>query len=66
MVAMALELRSVYRNSRIAVASDDKVDRLPLKLSVKTACDRLGIEFCEPPPFVEWVRGSSDGATPMV
>lgn len=63
-VAMALELQSVYANSRIAVASDDKVDRLPLKLSLKTACDRLGIEFCEPPPFVEWVRDRSNGASP--
>jgi hypothetical protein len=60
-VAMALELRGVYANSRVAVASDDKVDRPPLKISVKTACDQLGIEFCEPPQFVEWVRALNEG-----
>jgi hypothetical protein len=63
-VAMALDLRATYANSRVAIASDDKVDRLPLKLSLKTACDRLGIEFCEPPPFVEWVRERANGSSP--
>lgn len=55
-VGMALDLRTVYSNSRVVVASDDKVDRPPLRMSVKTACDRLGIEFCEAVRFIEWVR----------
>ena len=61
-VAMALDLRAVYANARIVVASDDKINRLPLKLSIKTACGRLHIEFCEPPPFVEWVRAQAPGS----
>jgi hypothetical protein len=55
-VAMALDLLGVYPPSRIQVASDDKVDRPPLRMSVKTACDRLGIDFCEPEEFIGWVR----------
>jgi Domain of unknown function (DUF4411) len=62
--AMALQLKSVYANTRVVVASDDKVDRLPLKLSLKTACDRLGIEFCEPEPFLAWLRGRINGESP--
>jgi hypothetical protein len=55
-VAMALDLLSVYPASRVLVASDDKVDRPPLRMSVKTACDRLDIGFCEPEEFIGWVR----------
>jgi hypothetical protein len=55
-VGMALDLVVLYPASRICVASDDKVDRPPLRMSVKTACDRLGIEFCEPEAFIGWVR----------
>jgi hypothetical protein len=56
-VALALELCGLYPSCRVMVASDDRVDRPPVRLSVKTACDRLNIEFCEPAPFIAWVRG---------
>jgi hypothetical protein len=55
-VGMALDLRSLYPQSQIRVASDDKVDRAPLRMSVKTACERVGIEFCDAESFITWVR----------
>jgi hypothetical protein len=55
-VAVALQLQATYDTSRVVVASDDRVDRPPLRLSVKTACDRLGIEFCEPAVVIDLVR----------
>lgn len=62
-VAMALDLGLLYPTCRIMVASDDRVDRPPLKMSVKTACTRLQIEFCEPPEFLTWVAGRLPGPT---
>jgi hypothetical protein len=55
-IAMALDLRDTYANSRIVVASDDKIDRPSLRMSVKTACARLQVEFIEAAPFIDWVR----------
>jgi hypothetical protein len=54
-VAMALDLGTVYPTCSVVVASDDRIDRPPLKRSVRTACERLRIDFWEPPEFLAWV-----------
>jgi hypothetical protein len=53
-VAMAIDLGTVCTECRIVVVSDDKVDRVPLKRSVKTECERMDVEFWEPQEFLEW------------
>jgi hypothetical protein len=62
-VAMALELRDRHPDCRVVVASDDVVDRLPVKESVGTACERLGLDLWSCEDFVRWVddRGPSPG-----
>ena len=54
--AMALELVERHPGSRVVVVTDDVVDRLPSKLSLRTACERLGLEQCRLGPFVDWLR----------
>jgi rRNA maturation endonuclease Nob1 len=44
--AMACDIRSVHCACRVVVATHDYVDRLPWKLSLATACDRLALEHC--------------------
>ena len=41
--AMALELAERHPDSRVVVVTDDVVDRLPIKISLRTACERLGL-----------------------
>jgi hypothetical protein len=55
-VGMAIDLATVYPECRIVVVSDDKVDRMPIKRSLKTACDRMSVEFWEPSEFLTWAR----------
>ena len=42
-VAMALELAERHPESRVVLVTNDVVDRLPVKIALKTACDRVGI-----------------------
>lgn len=58
--AMAVEIESVYSGCRVIVATNDVVDRLPLKLSLLTACQRLGIEVCTPEQFIAWVTEGTE------
>jgi hypothetical protein len=55
-VAMAWDIREHYSSSQIVVVSDDVIDRLPRKESVKTACERLNLECWRTPDFVAHVR----------
>jgi hypothetical protein len=55
--AMAVELVERHRGCRVAVATDDAVDRLPVKLSLRTACRRLTLEVWSTADLVAWVRG---------
>jgi hypothetical protein len=41
---------------RIRRALEDAPLTVPGSMTVKTTCDRLGIDFCEPEEFTEWVR----------
>ena len=40
-----------------AQRATDFVDRLPAKLSLKTACERMGIEVWSPADFIVWLEG---------
>lgn len=56
--AMAYELRERYGEAvRVVVATNDFVDRLPVKESLTGACAKLGIETWKPDEFVEWLDG---------
>jgi hypothetical protein len=59
-LAMASEIAVLYPGCRVAVATDDYVDRLPRKLSLATACNRLNIERWTPEQLIAWVSGSTD------
>lgn len=53
--ALAVELLGRYPEAEIVVVTDDRVDRLPVKLSLATACDRLKVTRCSPEDFFTWV-----------
>lgn len=53
--ALAVELLGRYPEAEIVVVTDDRVDRLPVKLSLATACDRLKVTWCSPEDFFTWV-----------
>lgn len=57
--AMAYELRA--RGFDVAVATDDSVDRLPVKIALTTACDLLDVTTWDCEPFIEWVRSTTEG-----
>lgn len=64
-VAMAYELRTGGYD--VAVATDDRVDRLPLKIAVTTACDALELATWDCETFIAWVRTTADltGGSPV-
>jgi hypothetical protein len=64
--AMAHEIASRHNGCRVFVATNDIVDRLPLKLSLRTACERLGIEICTPEDFIAWVTDGTEPAAASV
>lgn len=55
-VAMALQIRDDNPGCHVYVVTTDRVDRMPAKESVVTACDRLTIACSTPEEFVIWVR----------
>ncbi len=59
--AMACEIRSTHPGCRVVVATEDYVDRMPRKLSLATACERLKLEHWRAEAFVEWARNAPDG-----
>lgn len=60
-VAMALELQGEYPEARVVIASDDVVDRLPQKESIRTACERLMIELWSCEDLIDWLKPGGDG-----
>jgi len=54
--AMAYELRA--RGYDVAVATDDCVDRLPIKIALTTACELLDLATWNCETFIEWVRST--------
>lgn len=64
-VAMALELKD--EGFDVVLVTHDKVDRLPVKESIATACDRLDIVHCELDAFLEWALSPTKlSAAPIV
>ena len=61
--AMALEINRQYFTTRVIVVSDDVVDHMPRKESVKTACDRLDLEHWRAEQFVTFIRAHLEEAT---
>ena len=55
-VALAYDLRERYPDTRVLVATEDKVDRLPRKIALTTACERLELEHVQMPGFLDWVN----------
>jgi hypothetical protein len=58
--AMACEIRDRNPGCRSVVATDDRIDRLPVKLSLVTACERLKIECWTPDQFIAWATGKPE------
>lgn len=54
--AMAYELRAAGFD--VAVATDDSVDRLPVKIALTTACERLGLLTWDCAALIAWVRST--------
>lgn len=56
LVAMALQIRESNPGCTVYVVTTDRVDRMPAKESVLTACLRLDLLCSTPEEFVEWLR----------
>lgn len=61
-VAMAYELQQADPPNDVVVATTDCVDRLPVKIAMTTACDRLGIPTWDFETFKAWVRQTKEEA----
>lgn len=57
-VAMAFELLEAGYD--VAVATEDQIDRLPVKVALTTACERLGIAWWDLETFLGWVAGRTE------
>jgi rRNA maturation endonuclease Nob1 len=55
-VAMAYDLANREPPYDVAVVTDDVVDRLPIRIALKTACDRLSIPCWSSEHFLNWLR----------
>lgn len=44
---LALALQLTKGGLQVTVVSEDVVDRLPAKISMATACNRLGLQHCD-------------------
>ena len=61
--AMAHEVESRHNGCRVVVATNDVVDRLPLKVSLRTACEGLGVEVWPPEDLIAWVKEGTEPGT---
>ncbi|MFH5821734.1 DUF4411 family protein [Georgenia sp. AZ-5] len=57
--AMAWQIRETHPQSRVVVATNDFVDRMPVKEALATACNRLAIEYWRADEFVAWLDGEA-------
>jgi hypothetical protein len=62
-IAMALEISRRHPAAQVVVATNDTVDRLPMKTSVLSACKLLGLQCWTPPQFFEWAKAEIDWQT---
>lgn len=54
--AMALEIRDWYPQCKVVVATEDRVDRMPIKESLTTACERLDITCWRAQEYADWIE----------
>ncbi|WFG44146.1 hypothetical protein [Pseudonocardia alni] len=54
-LAMALELGERHPTSQVVLVTNDVVDRLPVKIALRTGCQRVGVETCRAPAFLAWL-----------
>jgi rRNA maturation endonuclease Nob1 len=59
-VAMALEIHEKCVSSQVVVVTEDRIDRMPVKESIVTACERLELKWCDTQEFVVWLSAQSD------
>ena len=52
-LALALQLWRENKAEEYYVVTEDKVDRVPLKISIRTACTRLGLNCMDTRNFAE-------------
>lgn len=55
-VAMAWEIREAHPDRDVVVVTEDRVDRLPAKESILTACNRLELTTCSAEDFIDWLK----------
>ena len=55
-VAMALQIRDSNPGCAVYVVTTDRIDRMPPKESILTACNRLDLQCSTPEEFVAWLR----------
>lgn len=58
--AMAVEIAQRNVDCDVVVATNDIVDRMPVKLSLGTACSRLGLKCWTAEQLIDWVREPED------
>ena len=54
-LAMALELTERHPTSLVVLVTNDVVDRMPVKISLRTGCQRLGVATCQAPALLRWL-----------
>jgi hypothetical protein len=59
-VAMAWEIRAASPERFVAVVTEDRVDRMPAKESVLTACQRLGLTTRTTVEFIAWLGAQGE------
>lgn len=59
--AMAVEIARNDAECDVVVATNDIIDRMPVKLSLGTACSRLGLKCWSAEKLIDWVVESEDG-----
>jgi hypothetical protein len=59
-VAMAWEIRAASPERFVAVVTEDRVDRMPAKESVLTACQRLGLTTRTAVEFIAWLGAQGE------
>jgi hypothetical protein len=54
--AMAYEISERWPDRDVVVVTEDRIDRLPLKESLVTACQRLSLKTCSSEDFINWLQ----------
>lgn len=58
-VAMAWQIRNRSSATPVMVVTEDRIDRMPAKESIVTACTRLDLPWCGTEAFVQWLQANA-------